>query len=275
VRSDDVFDAPGGATLINNRFGGSHPKALMDAYPDHKWVYWKFMRLPRSLSKDPGLQKAFFEWAGTLLGIEEDNLDKWYSVPAQKLEEIGGHFIGTVFKSNISAALTVAYPHHTWLPWMFRSVPRHFWASMDNQREFSDWYMKEKLQSSQLESWYSASTAHIRQHGGHGWLKRYKHSFVAALKHTYPEHAWLDWKFKHVPHNFWTVAANRRRYFEWLGEQLDFKSYDDFYKLRITDFDENHGRGLLYSRYGDRISRAIQDSIPEHRWDVEKFRSMF
>lgn len=246
----------------------------MDAYPEHPWVYWKFSRLPKALSRDIGLQRAFFHWAGSVLGIDDNNLDRWYSITAVQLEELGGHFVGSIFKSNTSAALAVAYPDHKWIPWHFRVVPRNFWKSSENQREFANWYLSEKLQSKQLESWYSTSTKEIRQYGGHGWLKMHNHSFIVALSHTFPEHVWHEWRFTHVSHNFWSLQSNRRKYFLWLGEQLGFESMADFYRLKIADFDTHHGRGLLYSRYGDRISRAIADSLPDHTWDPEKFRTI-
>ena len=38
--------------------------------------------------------------------------------------------------------------------------------------------------------------------------------------------------FNQVPKNFWLNIENQRKYFDWLSNQLNFKSIEDWYKLK-------------------------------------------
>lgn len=53
---------------------------------------------------------------------------------------------------------------------------------------------------------------------------------------------WLDGR---VPQGYWTLAAHRRGYMIWLGRQLGFKQFEDWYRLQVADFKRHRGGGLL------------------------------
>lgn len=65
-------------------------------------------------------------------------------------------------------------------------------------------------------------------------------SLVNILQHAYPEHVWLPWKFRAVPHRWWYDVSNRRKFLEWLRSTRNY-SMDDMYKLTKQEIDEAGG----------------------------------
>jgi hypothetical protein len=57
--------------------------------------------------------------------------------------------------------------------------------------------------------------------------------------------------------------------------ELNFTSMDGWYSLTTTKLHREHGAGgLLRSRYGDSISRALADIYPGHKWHAWRFREV-
>jgi hypothetical protein len=111
----------------------------------------------------------------------------------------------------------------------------------------------EKLQVTNLEDWYNVKSQKvIEQQGGSACatrfasrspfltalfalgatiLRKYNKSLFSALTALFPEHEWLAWRFVSAPNNFWASRENRRKYFEWLGKELDIKQLEDWYSV--------------------------------------------
>ena len=51
------------------------------------------------------------------------------------------------------------------------------------------------------------------------------------LKSIYPNYEWIPWKFHQTPKNYWLNIENQRKYCDWLSNQLNIKSMEDWYKL--------------------------------------------
>jgi len=79
---------------------------------------------------------------------------------------------------------------------------------------------------------------------------------AAIAKYLFPSVEWLPWRFKKVPVGFWGVAANQRRYLDWLGERLGFKDREDWYQVDSAAFLNNYGGGLL-SEFGNSPASAV------------------
>ncbi len=75
--------------------------------------------------------------------------------------------------------------------------------------------------------------------------KYYEGELVAALKDLYPDHKWLLWQFKRVPANWWKDKEHQRMYFEWIGSLLGVKQLDDWYKVKVHEFNRRDGEGNL------------------------------
>jgi hypothetical protein len=51
----------------------------------------------------------------------------------------GGDRILTLYEENLCAVLKGVYPDYEWLPWKFKSVPKHFWTTEKNRFDFFRW----------------------------------------------------------------------------------------------------------------------------------------
>ena len=65
------------------------------------------------------------------------------------------------------------------------------------------------------------------------------------LKSIYPNYEWIPWKFHQIPKNYWSNIENQRKYFDWLSNQINFKSNEDWYKLKREILIKYNGSGLL------------------------------
>ena len=52
---------------------------------------------------------------------------------------------------------------------------------------------------------------------------------------------------------------------EYLGDKLNFKSMEDWYKISIHDFRNNEGNGLLVF-YGNSPSKCVMEVFPKKKW---------
>jgi hypothetical protein len=87
----------------------------------------------------------------------------------------------------------------------------------------------------------------------------------------FPEHDWHEWRFRILPNFFWDDPANVRRYLEWLGEELGFRTQKDWYRLTVDDVKTHRGSGLLI-RHHHSLARIMSLYFPEHEWDEWEFR---
>jgi len=108
---------------------------LVAVFPDHRWEFFKFQRVPKhywkriSSSSDDDevklLQAYLDEIASKVFDTEElggNSLERWYSVAQKNLSpgqrEALKHFGG------IGEALARAYPHHQWDQARFKFRPQ-------------------------------------------------------------------------------------------------------------------------------------------------------
>lgn len=185
--SQDDLHRIGGATLLL-RYGGSPSALLADTIPEHKWVPWKFDKLPRAFWDSMENQKAYFEWAARQLNVGAPS--GWYDVTTRQIhKERGGSLLNSHYKGSLIQALRAVYHHHEWLPWMFKSTQLRWWTSPDNQRAFLEW-AGVKLQIVDMDGWYAVAAHHqIVALGGHRLLDA-NNSFGEALRNAYPNHTW-------------------------------------------------------------------------------------
>lgn len=57
---------------------------------------------------------------------------------------------------------------------------------------------------------------------------------IELITNTYPDYNWNIWEFKHIPRNYWLDINNQRKYMKWLGERLNIKKLDDWYKVSVN-----------------------------------------
>jgi hypothetical protein len=84
----------------------------------------------------------------------------------------------------------------------------------------------------------------------------------------------VPWKSGPVPVGYWNDVKHHRLYFDWLGQQLQYKKPQDWYRIHLDDMIKHRGGGLLTHYYGNSPSLAISTVYPNYDWKLWKFPSV-
>src|SRR5689334_15124794 len=117
------------------------------------------------------------------------------------------------------------------LPWLFGliRIPK-----TNLHRELFD-SVAVKLELQTVDHWYSLNVQKFNEAAGNFILATYKGSLTKALQTIYPQFDWQPWKFSSVSRKYWVKEANRRKYFDWLGEHLGVRHWTDWYSVVLYD----------------------------------------
>jgi hypothetical protein len=213
----------------------------------------------------------------TLMPEPALDLSGWYQVTNQIVHDAGGASLLQRYKGSLGALLAAVYPSHHWRPWLFSQLPANYWHSLAHRKAFFDHiavdlgfgkYIHKNTatdtrtdegqgQQAQtqvgveieidMNGWYSVNPGDVTSAGGDGVLAHFNHSLVKALLETYPDHTWHLWRFSHpVPPHYWEATENVKQFLDWLYQQLQFKSMEDWYGLKRSDVRRLGGGALLY-----------------------------
>jgi len=180
----------GGKTLLEEKFDGSLPKALLAVYPEYPWMLWRFEQSPRTLWKDRESHRLFFSWLGNQLGYK--TMDDWYNITWKDISRFGGSRMLSYYDHSPLKALQEVYPNHHWIPWKFGKMPQGFRERVKNepekQKEVIEW-LSEQLSIRHLDDWYRISVEQIQKvtglHGIHTSEMLFK-----SLRVAHPTHTW-------------------------------------------------------------------------------------
>ena len=92
-------------------------------------------------------------------------------------------------------------------------------------------WLGNELNIKSMEDWYKVSYRDIRQNYGGSLIENNESSHIKLITTTFPNYNWLPWKFNHTPKGFWSDRNNIKEYMNWLGQKLNIKSMEDWYKV--------------------------------------------
>lgn len=231
------------------------------------------------------------DWLGEHLGYK--SMDEWYQVSASDFHNHGGRTLIGKYHDSVSKLLQNVYPHHTFLFWKFENVPR-VWHKMPNQILYFDWLGKQ-LGYKTLDDWYKVTVEDFRSNGGGSMLTSYYASSPSkALQTVYNGHNWDLEKFDNKPHVLkthhtanrqlfivsqgstelsWEDESNHLKFFDWMKEQLGYKTMDDWYSV-TSDIVCEYGGASVLKHFNGSPSKALQTLYPQHNWMLWRFKSM-
>jgi hypothetical protein len=184
----------GGAGLLT-KYGDSPSKLIMSVYSKSNWQRWKFKHLRKYwVNEDNRL--AYMTWLGQELGFKK--MEDWYNLTMQQIQSRGGSGLMEKYGNSAAKLVMSVYPHHSWLEWKFKQVPREFWDTKNNQRKFMDWLGKE-IGLIHMDDWYKVTPDHIIEKGGSLLLMKYD-SFCTLLRIVYSEQQWSQYRFPALNH---------------------------------------------------------------------------
>jgi hypothetical protein len=150
-----------------------------------------------------------------------------------------------------SKAIMSLFPEYEWHVWRFEYTPKDF-NMMDkvHHRSYFNWVFQQ-LKLNDFEDWYDVKLNDLT---GFKYCMEilnycYNGSLKLALKKVYSHYNWQEWKFNKVSSKFWKDSKNLNQYMEWLGQQFQIKTLDDWYGITEQHMDAFGGYGAI-SEYG-------------------------
>lgn len=257
------FQANGGGGLLELYFDKSIFRAVRETFPEQDWHEWLFKATPRGFWLEPENRARFLKWLGEELGFSKP--DDWYGITTAHFVQHGGQEM--LVKDGSPAQIVMdAVPNHDWKPWLFAMVPPNFWAEPANRRRYMDW-LAARLGFRKPQDWYAVTLLPFTQNSGIYMLDHYfDMSIVAALREYIPDYDWKPWLFAATAKRFWKDPKNRQQYLDWLGQNLGFRTPDDWRALQHDHLAANFGMPLL-KFYRRSLATAMREYWPEHEWE--------
>lgn len=196
VRMEDWYNVTstnfrnlGGAGLLATMYGDSVAQAIMDAFPNHSWQFWRFKKVPIGIWSQIERQKEFMEYVKTTLSIS--NPEDWYAITTTQLEDLGAlTLIRNIYNMQLPDLIkATTFPGHRWQRWKFTRLGRNLWADEKTVREYVMW-LHDELGLQSLDDWYSVSKLQVKQLHGAPLLRRHNESLLKILAIAYPDHKW-------------------------------------------------------------------------------------
>lgn len=243
------------------QFGHSPCAIVQDTWPQVRWLEWRFRQVRQGFWDDPANRHRYLRWFGKQVGFRRT--EEWYQLTKPLIAAHDGGGLLAHFGDSPSALLKDYRPEYAWLEWRFLHVPQGFWNDPRHRQRYMDW-LGQQLGIRQIEDWYQLSYETLTKWYGWGLLSRFGDSPVAVLKDYRPDYDWKEWLFRRPAQGFWATPANRRRYLDWLGQQLGFQRPEDWVRLRSVDLSRNRGQGL-YKRFHNQIPRIVKEYLAASR----------
>jgi len=121
--------------------------------------------------------------------------------------------------------------------------------------------------------WYQLRRSDFARNHGHGFLKQFAGSPIAAVRDYLPTRDWKEWLFRQVSPGFWQSEPNRIRYMKWLGRRLKFRRPEDWYRVTVRCYRENSGLGLL-AIFTNSPARTVMSCFPDEDWKEWLFNTV-
>jgi len=230
---------------------------------------WLGKKIPRGFFSKMSNKRLYFDWIAEQEGFK--SMESWYNMKRKFFEKYpGGSVISNHYGGSPRRAIVDIYPDYDWKTWKFTNVPPNYWKDDDNCKKYLKWASKE-LNIEELDDWYGVGVRDFTPIYGSTLVQtRFNGSTLQLLKHFFPEHDWLEFKFSSVAKGYWYQQENWIRYLEWLGGTLGYTSREDWYAITQEDFANNYGASVLDYTDGS-PPKVVMKTFPDHDWLPWKF----
>lgn len=148
---------------------------------------------------------------------------------------------------------------------IWNTYSKKFWGNKQNRDNCIQWLGK-KLNYNCYEDWYQIKSLYI---ANLNCKLPFNYCYQKAIMEYMPEHDWKEWLFGNVNRQFWGSIEHQKKYLLWLGHELKYKSYEDWYNLSSKILGQRHGWQLL-NYYRD-VNEIMNNLMPEYDWKEWKF----
>jgi hypothetical protein len=101
-----------GSGLKQLAFGSSPSRAIMETFPHHKWIPWKFEVVPNGFWQDKKNRVAYLRWLGRRLGISRKS--DWYEITKKRFVDNYGGGVIDFYSNSCALAVTDCFDHLRW-----------------------------------------------------------------------------------------------------------------------------------------------------------------
>jgi hypothetical protein len=250
------------------KYGSSIIELLKNTYPDIILKPYKFT-VARNWIIDSDGNLNINNLKEYIKDFEKENnimnKEDWYSINRNYLN--CGIFN---YVDNLMDLLIIVYPDYEWDITKFKKVN---WKDVDKIEIHKHVHnLGIKLGYKCKDDWYNITAKLIRNNMDNNLFgSYYDDSPIGMLRDVYPDTEWNEWEFGMASIHTWENSENHRKYFEWLYNKLNYKTYDDFYNITYETIYLYKGGGVL-SKYNNSIYTFLKTVYPEHEWDKKKFK---
>jgi len=247
-------------------YNDSISACLVDAFPEHKWLPWKFTTAPNGFWDDLRNQRAFLDALKEEKGYT--SMEEFYQLTGKDLVKAGGrtlpqfnritpphshhsglgiHLIQR-YSRSVAATLMNVFPEHQWHVWKFKTLPRVLSSNIQLEAMNVVQSLADKLGialpqpgleagAGMLDAWYRVSVDQIpaRFHAIEGGL-------ASILRCAYPDHPWSEESFalhrKRMASQL-RLHSLMQRHLSAKGSLSSYKSIY-IYELTIGNLGEEH-----------------------------------
>jgi hypothetical protein len=213
--------------------------------------------------------KIYAEYLGEILGYKEK--EDWYQITIQQIKRNYGGGLLYHYNDSPIKLVKAVFTDYEWLDWKFTNTPRGFWSDKQKQKSYMNWLGNE-LEYRKEEDWYQITKEQIASNYGGGLLFNYNHSPIKLVKAVFTDYEWLDWKFSSTPQGFWNDKKNHKGFMNWLGNELEYRKEEDWYKITYQKIVDNYGSTLLH-HYNHSPIKLVKAVFPDYKWLDWKFTS--
>ena len=166
-----TFKKHHGAGLLYGCYGDSVLAAVREHHPDHPWHPWLFNESPHRFWHEATNRRAYMSWLGEKLGYKSP--EDWHAITTKDFHENkGAGFLSICYGDSPQKAVREYLPDLPEAPWLFSSVPQHYWHDAENRMSYLKW-LGEKLGFRTSSDWFRLSSADFHKKRGRGLLDFY------------------------------------------------------------------------------------------------------
>ncbi|MBF0349910.1 MAG: hypothetical protein HQM11_02710 [SAR324 cluster bacterium] len=156
-------------------------------------------------------------------------------------------------------------------PWM-TAQPRSFWRNKEHCRQYLSW-LGEQLGFVSSEEFYHLSRDVVNSNFGEELLPQFQDSVAKLVMDIFNDQPWMPWKFDEQPVHLWHQSRYCRDYLEWLGKELGYTDYEDWYNIQPEDFLDNHGQEL-WAQNKENPYKILKEAFPHFDWNPWLFEHL-
>eukprot|EP00026_Physarum_polycephalum_P001003 Phypoly_transcript_01004.p1 GENE.Phypoly_transcript_01004~~Phypoly_transcript_01004.p1 ORF type:complete len:1224 (-),score=188.92 Phypoly_transcript_01004:75-3746(-) len=265
--------------IVLSYYKGNLAYALKQLFPEISFDMTKLPIVPKNYWSDPENRRAFFVRIAKENEFDHLSLKDWYQLGRDNvLKKKGASAVLSYYGGSYIAALLDLFPSLGSDKHKYSFITRSYWKYVSNRRKFfTDIAAQQGFDALRASNWYNLKSDVILQAKGvHSVLAYHRGSYIKALKVLFPEIGIDERRFGTVPRNYWTVAANRRKFFENIALSLNLDPLvpEHWYSIPTESILNTKGVSSILFHHKGSLHKALSQLFPEVALDKSKLSAL-